>query len=425
MVSGKLGYALAVASIILLPIEKWKVAGLGPADFFLIGFIIVSWPAFWRARTRISFPLIFPWWVIFIGGFIGLLTGIAIIQGLIAVAQEIYLLIMFWTVVNVIKDRETFYKLLRVWVIVGVIESVMLLMQRFGFRIPLFPIGGKADILGADESYLSSIGRAVGTFLNTNAAGGYMLISFFILLAMPYPRNRWIRYTLLALMLGGIFSTGSNSALGGLGLGLLIAILFWAHRRGRTVLLGLGAGIIVGTAVLLSAPTISSAMSSSRDESAFVAFSRAGHKLEKRLILWTNGTDLSKAHPYGIGPNVTSSITGISLHNDYLAFYTERGQIGFIGLILLLGELFYWLVLAARDGTKWRHHLGTGAFTAGLIGLSIMASVHEISHGRAVWLFYAFIYIHYKLLWAEVGQKSPETAVRLQSNRSSLEVAHS
>ncbi len=426
MVSGKLGYALAVVSIILLPIEKWKFSGLGLADFSLIALIVVTWPVFWRNRSRMVFPLAFPLWVIFVGGFIGLLTGLAIVKGLFAMAQEIYLIVLFLTVVNMINDRETLNKLLRVWVVVGTVESVMLLMQRFGFRIPLFPIGGKADVLGADESYLSSIGRAVGTFVNTNAAGGYMLITFFILLSMPYPRNRLLRYGLLALMIGGVFSTGSNSALGGMGLGLLLAIIYWAQRRGRTVLLGAGVAVILGTAVLLTFPSISSAAnSSSRKESALVAFSRAGHKLEKRLILWTNGTDLSEQYMFGIGPNVTSSITGISLHNDYLAFYTERGQIGFIGLILLLGEMFYWIVMAARNGTEWHHHLGTGALMAGLISLAIMASVHEISHGRAVWIYYAIIYIHYKLLWAEVAQAAPEPVIRLQSNQTAtLEVAH-
>jgi hypothetical protein len=81
---------------------------------------------------------------------------------------------------------------------------------------------------------------------------------------------------------------------------------------------------------------------------------------------------------------------------------------------MLLGEVLFWLALAARDGTEWHDHLATGALIGGLVGLALMSVVHEVTHGRAVWLFYAFIYLHYQFVRAKVREDKPTVTVRPQ-----------
>ena len=399
--------------LILLPVEKWTVSGLGPTDVFIIGLIAISWPVFWRQRVRVSFPLALPMWIILLGSLVGLLSGLDFSAGFLALLQEIYLFVAFVTLVNAIVDRELFDFLKKVWIIVATVEAVLLVLQRFGFTLPFLRGGGKAAIAGTDV--LTEIGRAVGTFVNTNAAGGYMLISFFLLLTIPYPRHRLLRAGLYMLFLAGIYSTGSNGALVGLIVGLSLTFLYWIAHHGRVMLFGLGVGAIVLTVFILSLPSIMSVLQSARgDDSLLVAFSRADDKLQKRLALWENGANLIEEYPLGIGPNVTRSVVVIALHNDYVAYLTERGPLGLLGLIMLLGEVLFWLALTARDGAEWRDHLATGALIGGLIGLALMSVVHEVTHGRAVWLFYAFIYLHYQFVRARVREGEPAFAVQSQ-----------
>ena len=418
MINGKLGLLLAIGMIIVLPVERWQFSGLGPVDGFIILLILTAWPVIWRRRSWVYFPLALAVWLIFIGSLIGALSRLDVGAALKALLQEVYLFTLLLTMANAVVDKKAFLTLNKIWAIVATMEGVLLILGRIGVTIPILAGGGKAALLGDER--LSEIGRSVGTFINANAAGGYMMISIFLLLAIPFrstprrgaPRYRPVRLAMIVLLIGGLLSSGSNGALLGLLLGLALAALYWLHQRGRIILFMLAMGSLVVTLLVFSSPLIVSLLSSSSSSGLLVAFSRVDNKLSKRLELWSASIELATKHPTGIGPNVTASVTGIGAHNDYVAFISERGVLGLIGLFVLLGEILFWLVLAARASRSGSSHLATGALLGGLIGLSVMAASHEVTHGRAVWLLFAMIFLHYKFVRSEFGVQGSEFRVR-------------
>ncbi len=405
MINGKLGFLLALGIMLAQPIERWRFSGLGPVDLFIIGLMLTTWPVLWRRRVPLHVPLALPMWLIFAGSLIGALSGLDLGAAWVALIQEVYLFLLLVTLANAVIDRPTLLTLIKTWLIMAAFEAGLLILGRIGVSIPFLAGGGKAALLG--DEHLSQIGRSVGTFINANAAGGFMMVSTFLLLAIPYPRHRPLRLGLILLLLGGVLSSGSNGALLGLTLGFGLASLYWLHHRGRAILFSLAAASLVITLLALSAPLIASRLSSAGSGSPLVAFSRVDQKLSKRLALWDTAVDIAQEHPTGIGPNVTVSIAVIAVHNDYIAFMSERGPLGLIGLLLLLGEVLFWLALAARDGRAWPHHLASGALLGGLTSVAAMAMSHEVTHGRAVWLLFAVIFLHYKFIRTEAPHPSP------------------
>jgi uncharacterized membrane protein len=256
---------------------------------------------------------------------------------------------------------------------------------------------------------LAERGRSLGSFINPNAAAGYMLISFFILLMTPYPRNRLLRAGLIGLFFVGILSSGSSSGTLGTVVGLSVATLYWQYQRGRAVLLGLGLGSLAAAAVIfmmlswsLILPSIVSIMGPPDAGSPLVAFGRFNEKLSARFAIWAPGLEVFPTFPLGIGPNASKTVVGISMHNDYVAFLVERGPLGFIGLMLLIAGMLSWLAQASKNAVGWSHHWATGALLGALVGMCIVSSAHEVTHGRPVWLLFAVIVSHARFVGAKV-----------------------
>ncbi len=410
MVNGKLGQLCLIAFLAFMPLEKFLVSGLGPGDAFMVIFMVTSWPVIWRQRMHVRFPLLFPSYVILVGSLIGALSGLDFMAVGKALLQEVYLFLMLLTVANAITERSGLQGVVKAWAIVAAAESTIIMLDRVG--IHLSAIGGfsaKAAALGTVGSGAEA--RAVGTFVNANAAGGYIMLVFFIFLALPPFRNMLVRLGFLGLYALAIVATGSMGAMGGTLVGVIVAGLYWLHQRGRNNLFALGVGTLLTVIVILSLPLLSSFLSSQDQGTLLFELSRAGHKLDKRLALWDTSVGLMAEYPLGIGPNVTGSVAVIGAHSDYVAFISERGPLGFIGLMLVYGEVLFWMALTARSTRDWPVRLAIGALLGGVLGLSIMGTVHETTHGRPVWLLFALIFVYYQLVRAEAHSRPEVLAV--------------
>jgi hypothetical protein len=397
MANGRIGLLLAIGLAITLPLERLTVRfNLAPVDAFLVLLVLFAWPGFWRKRIRLHFPLAIPAWLIIWGGLVGTIPLLDIPASFTALFQELYIFVVFITFVNAFIQKRSFLIFQKIWFLTAAVESILLIMGRF-------QIG--PDVLRfAKGNDLSETGRAVGTFENANSAGSYLVVSLFLLLALPFPRNRWVRAALIALLMLGIFATGGNSAMFGMLLGLTITLLYWLYHKGRTFVLAVGFSSILAMAAagIFILYSLQSPLLTVGRSNLLFAFSRPDEKLEKRLGIWISGLNAYEQYPSGIGPNVTKTVVGGGMHNDFLAFLAERGPIGFAGLILVIGEALFWLLWLSRRPVG-NYHQAIGALLGGLAAVwGAMATTHEISHERQVWLFMAAVYLYYKFERAEI-----------------------
>ena len=397
MINGRLGKVLLLGMLSFVPLELLTVSNLGPGDLFSVLLMVTTWVVLWRERRPMRWPLTLGMWLILVGSLLGTLSGLDWLGAGISLVQEVYLFLMFITIVNAITDRKSLEWMVKVWAIVAAVEAVIIMLDLAGFVLPV--IGGgnvKAQVLGisADVAAATEIGRAVGTFRNANAAGGYMMISSFVLLAVPFSRNRLVRWGLPLLYSVAIVATGSIGAQMGQLLGIVVASFYWMRQRGRasTFWIGLAAlGLAVGG---FMTPFVMPLLGGSQGSLLF-SLGSINRKLDKRLVLWERVDWLMADNPLGIGPNATATVATIGAHSDYVGFFSERGQIGFIGLFLMYGEIVLALGLLDRYGRGWAAKLAPGPLLGGLLALMIMGVVHETFHGRPVWMMFAVTFVLY------------------------------
>ena len=256
---------------------------------------------------------------------------------------------------------------------------------------------------GKEVLSIGEFNRGFGTFANPNAAGAYLSISFFILLATSW--KTWVRTILGSYLLIGIVATGSMGAL----LCTLIAfallpIVIATQKNWRVSLLFGGLlSIAVATTIILliifdplnSLPSISSA----KQLTGLLAlsFGRLSHSIHGRVEIINATLPTYANYPFGMGPN-TSGLFLETLHNDYLAFLIERGPFGLIGwLWLVIATLMFPMRKINQNlaPEKWRQSL---IIWAGFLATALNGFTHEVSHFRQFWMPLAFLYAAYFIL---------------------------
>jgi O-antigen ligase len=111
---------------------------------------------------------------------------------------------------------------------------------------------------------------------------------------------------------------------------------------------------------------------------------------------------------YGIGPagfkEVGPEVKGLrlkpkkhALHNDWLSFLVERGVIGFLGMVLLIGTITKMLFQTLRTESSKRESLWITALFGMLIFTLSFSFTHEVLHFRHVWCLFVLIAVEHKL----------------------------
>jgi len=236
--------------------------------------------------------------------------------------------------------------------------------------------------------------RATGTYDNSNSAAVYLSISFFMLLITSWPV--WLRSVLGLWLFIGIFATGSNGALlttfGSLVL-LAGGYLLLHHRRELELLIAvIGIGLGVVTVAILALALSSSLLSEFGPDTSSSALTntlgRLSHSVAARSDILAWGWESYARHPLGTGPNSFGS----GLHSDYAAFLFERGPVGLIGWLLLIGATLFRSLRVANELVDKRQIWQVLVLGAGFLACAVNAFSHEISHMRQVWLLMAFLY---------------------------------
>jgi hypothetical protein len=397
-----------VLLLVLLPIERMLIPfNLKPADLMLVLLMGYGLLKAWQARQQLVFPLLLPIWLILVSSLIATLVGFVRFENLIATVQEIYLFTWFIALVNLLRTLALtdLDRLMKIWSLVACLEATTTFMGMLRIGPSMFYTKPSYDEMQATTDLV----RGVGTFVNSNAAAVYLSVSFFVLLATSWPL--WLRSGLGIWIFAGLFGTGSNGALLSTLIGLMVAVMVHSiiNNRRNILLWGSLIGMGLGTVavVLLLFGVSSSLLSRFRfdisNDLLFQTVGRFSHSLKSRLTIAQWAWRIYSQNPWGIGPNSFSTLAG-SLHNDYAAFLFERGPLGLIGWVWMIGAT---LVMSLRTAIKLIDRFQSWqvlALGAGFLACAINAFTHEISHMRQVWLLMVFLFALGYALLSEYGQ---------------------
>jgi O-antigen ligase len=422
-------FALA-AMVALLPLLVPRGPGnTAPADVFAAMFLLLALLALAQRGRRLRVPAPGAIALILVGSVVALALSSQPAVGVLTLLVDVYLLLLFIMITNHLGGGARAERLLRliliVWTVAALAWAAVLLAAYF----ELLPRGGEQLLqIRADSR------RAAGASRNNpNLAGSYMVTSFFVLLASPWPRSRPVRLLAAGWLLWALFLTGSLGAL----LGFVAGCATWALgiylRSGRTtrevqalagVAVLLGALVLAGLVVAAGVPRLGLAHVNTVSEDAKGgvldnSVGRAGKSFAGRLALWSEA--VIRAGPrvvVGVGPGEakselqisngslnprTGALSTQSMHSDFLGFLIERGILGVAGLLLLYAALLrrVWRVLLVG-----RHHrIGVAALGIAVVANAAHSLFHETFHFRHVIVLFGLLWVA-----AELTAPTPEPA---------------
>src|SRR3954447_26783245 len=222
--------AIVVLTLALTPLVNPKGPGHAALVDVLMALSIFSIFA-WALRNRVAvrLPYVVPMAGLMLTGLAAALMSVAPTNGILAIAQEIFLLLWCGALVTFCRTPAGLRVVLRAWALSATAWAAVLVLAVAGdvsFLLGTTPGGG---------------GRVRMFFDHPNMAGGYFMIGVFVVVAAGDPRRLWLRSGAVALLLGAVLLTGSNAALLSLGAGGLVTLFL--HVLGRS-------GLIKATAVV-------------------------------------------------------------------------------------------------------------------------------------------------------------------------------
>ncbi|HEV8165909.1 MAG TPA: O-antigen ligase family protein, partial [Actinomycetota bacterium] len=336
-------------------------------------------------------------------------SSLSLPYSLLSLLIEAYLALLFVCVANELgDDRRALRAALTVWAVAALVWAAVFI----GFHYQLLP-GGLQQLLV--ENSKGGGARVAGAAKNPNLAASYMMTSFFVLLASPWPRRRLARLVATASLLLAVYVTGSNGALLGLVVGvavLAVAACLRGSQTPRQRLQVTGVAIVGAVALLTAALLVVGIPHAGVSDVQAVAkrerggafgdsLGRLDRSVGSRLTIWSNAwSGTGSRMLVGVGPAAAPRIPfadrrlGRGLHNDYLAFLIERGVLGLLGLLAFCALVLRWSgrLLAAppqddADG-RWRLAGLAGAVVANLV----LATNHESFHFRHLWLLFGLVW---------------------------------
>jgi hypothetical protein len=380
----------------LLPIERLEL----PFRFVVADFALVLLTAYglgraWHTRQPLVFPLLPSMWLILLSSLVATLAGSAHPNSITAIVQESYLFVWFIVLTNVLKTLSSLDvdRLMRVWTVLALVEAVTVLMGMLRIGPSLFYVApGSGRVLS-----IGGLSRGLGTYVNPNAAAAYLSISFFVLLGTSWPI--WLRSACGVWLLLGMLGTGSIGALlSTVGSLVVLAGVYpiVGNRRPTKLwggILGVGAGVLATMLFVLSLwpSPMPGAGFDTQGHLFALTLGRLPRALASRFTLVEEAWSAFSLNPLGSGPN-TSVLYGGTLHNDYAAFLFERGPLGAIGWLFVVGSTLFTPLGAAQQSSDRHQRRRMLALGAGFLACAVNALTHEVSHFRQVWVLMAFLF---------------------------------
>ncbi|MGH8968374.1 MAG: O-antigen ligase family protein [Actinomycetes bacterium] len=385
---------MVVLGVALLPFLTPKGPGhSAPVDIALMLAIVtvILWAGVTRSRLHV--PYVVPVAGLVLVGCVSALLSDAPSAGGIAVAQEIFLLAWCAAVTSVCRTPGALRVVVRAWCLSATTWATFLVAAVVAGQPGLAGVAGGAG------------GRARLLFDHPNMAGNYFLISILVIIAAGYPRRAPVRALACSVLFVAMVLAGSNAAL--LSLALVGLALLFLRLRSRS-------GLITATAVVLcvlfvggavwtvAAQPVMSAIEETDNTVVRYSVSRGPRSADARQMLFAAQYELFReGHLLGVGPAGTREALDESpsalvkeSHNDYLATLVERGPLGVLALLLLIGAV------AVRAASVGRPRLSAayaaviprpGALAGAFVVFAFSAITHEVLHYRHLWTLLAIL----------------------------------
>ncbi len=231
-------------------------------------------------------------------------------------------------------------------------RSVMIFLGALIVAGSLIGALGVRDYLDAYRNATHEL-RAYATFTNPNFLAGYLLLTIPATLgAFTAATDRTAKLATgigLALQTACLMLTASRAGAAMMLLSViawLVLVLISRAYRGKTGAISQGVAIVIVSAILASAPTLSRVTQTGSASNTGAIASAAGsqaHSAEFRKYTWIGTYRAIAANPImgtGIGsyeaayPRYTLTAFTVHAHNSYLQFASETG---WVGAILLMG----------------------------------------------------------------------------------------
>lgn len=409
------GVVAAVATCIALAavINPKGPGNTAPWDVLalLVIFVVFLWTL--RTRAPLRVPYAVPAAGLMITGLLAAALSVQPTNGVIAVLQELFLVLWCAAVATVCRTAGGIRILLQAWVVSAVAWGALLILSVIlGIRA----ISGIGTSSVSDITYVSGLNQGFGTrsrlfFDHPNMAGNYFMISVFIVLASGFPRRRWLRVVACVILIAAMFLTGSNAALLSLiGGGVVTLFLRVRARHGMVrALAAVGAvmAILGVAAVEVAVPLVTLAEQSSNP---FIRYSvgRGQRSADARASLFSSQLVVyEQGDLLGVGPSTTketlaqdTAVTVKQAHNDYLATLVERGPLGLLFLFVLICTVFARVTAFARRSLPPDLAAAVpmpAALGGACAAFALTSLTHEILHYRWLWTLLGIVAAMYVL----------------------------
>lgn len=393
----RIATAAAVAYVAGLPLLRPAgPVNTGPVD--LVGFVLVFAVGLAWLSGRLAFRLPFavPVLVFAIGGTLGALAGPTAGRGLMAVTQDLVLLVVCGCIVSIARTTSVQRLLLRTWAMAGVAWASLL----------IFGVLAHVDVLSGDQARYGA--RASLTTGDPNLAGNYLVASLFVLYAARWPARRAWRAASAIVVIIAVLLTGSNGATASLLIGTLAAgVAAICLKRNWRVVIGLvamAAALVLFLGVAPASRWQQQLVSTAGHSSVPIVRDSVGRQDQSsstRHTLLDESLELFRTDgPLGTGPGSTKLLLEEKqypyqkeAHDDYLAALTERGAIGAFGLALLLGAAVRRLSKLTRlhKRSTGRRVVAPAPMIGCAVALAASGMFYEVLHFRHVWVYLALL----------------------------------
>ena len=328
------------------------------------------------------------------GGAFGGLVGPVPSLGVIAIGQDLLLFAWCTTAVNISHSARNLRALTAAWAYSSVGWASLVLV---GLVIGSPALTGQT---AADGS------RIALTFGDPNVAANYFFVSIMLIWATMRPRRRWLRIAAYCPLIACIALTGSNSGIVALFIGATVAVVLGVYVRAGliaaatvTVCLALATGI---AAAVVTPANIQTAARGSRYAFIRDGLGRSVQTGDDHALILREGLRLYVNGPLsGEGPVSTKARLRAEnaprvkeAHSDYVAALTERGVLGFVGLLILVTSVGF-RAFAINNGRLSDAFAAVvpkpNALAGALAGTFAAGVVYELLHVRHIWTLFAFV----------------------------------
>lgn len=397
--------ALVASAIVLLPLLRPAGPGnTAPVDVPIAVAVVATAVRLARSGGRLRLPYLLPVAVLVVAGALGALHGPFPLQGLVALAQDLFLLGWCAAVAAAGRHPAVLARVVAAWTWSAVAWASILVAA---------VLTGQTAIAGITQRDGS---RAALTFGDANLAADYFVVSLLVVWAAGWPRRRGLRLAAYAVLVAALVTTGSNGGTVCLLVGVTVAVALEAWRRSGpavaaaafTALALVGGGAVAA----MSSTAVQQAAQTSNVPILRDSVGRTDTSARQRALLLDETLALTRQGGWlGLGPNSTKSALDAAqapfvkeAHDDYVAALVERGVLGVLGLLALwgaLGRMAWNAACRRRLADDYAHVLPRpGGLVGAMAAIAVAGLFYQTLHFRHAWALFGLVAA---LAWSGAG----------------------